>query len=241
MSGAALSTLVELVELHELSPRVLSFKLSDPSGALSWQAGQYVELVSPDDGRTRLPYSIASPMNPATPGVFELAVARDAWENSLSGLSTGRMLELFGPYSGPLVGHSAETEAAVFIANGTGVVPLKALLEAELGRVVVGQAPLPCVLLLYGCRNEQEILWGERLVEYSLLHPRFSFEVTLTQPSPDWSGRRGRVQVHLRELVSPLLPVVAYVCGNPSMVSECRALLTEELGVDPTRFFGEAH
>jgi CDP-4-dehydro-6-deoxyglucose reductase, E3 len=125
---------------------------------------------------------------------------------------------------------------ALLVATGTGISPLRAILLEQLRRDV--SEPL---LLLFGCRDATEELWGDELRELERKHPRFRFVPTHSQPSTGYNGRIGRVQAVLPALVERLGPELhAYLCGHTPMVKDCTRLLLDG-GVEPAQIFGESY
>lgn len=224
---------VEIVRTRPLSPTVRSFLFRAAGDAsLRWNAGQYIELeVLPGQ---RKPYSIASAMGAHGPDQFEIAVTLAAGGEVFESFAPGKRLSGFGP-SGGLRRPRSEKPSA-FLAVGTGLSPFRAMIQDELARG--GAAPL---LLLFGCRNESDILWRDELAELALRYPRFRFEPTLSKGDASWSGRRGWVQDHFEELLTPLARAEAdfYVCGVSAMVSDCVRRLENGLGATRDRIFTE--
>jgi NAD(P)H-flavin reductase len=69
-------------------------------------------------------------------------------------------------------------------------------------------------------------------------------EVTLSRPDADWTGRRGYVQTHVRELWAELVThgeSEAYVCGVLKMLNDVRAVLKGELGLDRHHIHAESY
>jgi len=97
------------------------------------------------------------------------------------------------------------------------------------------------LVLLFGCRDAAEELWGAELRELSQKYPHFQFVPTHSQPGPGSRERVGRVQVYLPELVRTLgSELYAYLCGHTPMVNACTTLLLE-LGVSAERIRGESY
>jgi CDP-4-dehydro-6-deoxyglucose reductase len=226
---------VEVVAVGTLSPRVQRLALS-PRGPdpLEWEPGQYVEVGVAGSGK-RQPYSIASAPDPERPGYFELAVLRGSAAGALDDVPVGDLLEVFGPKGRFVLGTEGDVPE-IFIGTGTGVAPLRAMLQAAFA--AGGSAPKT---LLFGARSENEILWNDELVGLAEREARFRFEPTLSQATNGWTGRRGYVQDHLSELVEPFREGRIYVCGVSEMVRECREKLLHDLGVAPERVFSEEH
>ena len=228
--GFMASFSAELVARVPLSPRVMgmTFLASEP---FPRAAGQYL-LLTLDEGSTHA-FSIASPFEVESPGRFEIAVARGTTAEGLLDLPLGGVVSATGP-SGTLVWKGAAP--ALLVATGTGVSPLRALVKEQLAR----PAAEPLVLL-FGCRDSSEELWGSELRELERLQPRFRFLPTYSQSTPGQRQRFGRVQTYLPELVRELgSDPRAYLCGHTPMVNDCTALLLEQ-GVAPEHIHGESY
>jgi len=185
----------------------------------AWQAGQYLVVVAAAGQELFLPYSIASASDPRKPGEFELAVAIHAGADVMDTLAVGDRLQVEGP-AGAFTWQSSPSSAALLVGAGTGIAPLRAMIEAELARVSDAR-----LLLLAGHREPEDVLFAEDFARLAAHHPRFQFIPTLTGGSSAWLGRRGRVQAQLLEAVNALSPLDAYVCGRLEMVNDVVALL----------------
>ncbi len=220
----------ELVQSAPLSPRVvkMTFQASEP---FPRAAGQYV-LLTLDEGSTHA-FSIASPFAADAPERFEIAVARGTTAEGLLELPRGGLVGATGP-SGSLVWKA--DAPALLVATGTGLSPLRAIVHEQLARG--GGEPL---VLLFGCRDASEELWGEELTALSQQHPRLTFLPTHSQPAAGHPGLVGRVQRYLPELVARLGPGLrAYLCGHTPMVNDCTALLLAH-GVPAEHVHGESY
>ncbi len=63
-------------------------------------------------------------------------------------------------------------------------------------------------------------------------NPNFHYVPTLSRCGDLWTGCRGYVQDHVREIVAGRADLQAYICGLHQMVDANRKLLKEELGWD---------
>jgi NAD(P)H-flavin reductase len=226
---------VQLVQRVELSPKVLLLRfkiLGEP--ALGWRAGQYIELLPQGSEKTRLPFSIASAMDPERPGEFELAVTRGTSAEALESLMPGAVLGAEGP-RGSFTWEATPEDSVLLVGVGTGSAPLRALIFEQMQNKDPSH-----MVFLFGCRSEDELLWRAEMTELTGRAPHFRFEPTLSQASDKWTGRRGRVQVHLPEIVTNLKRLRAYVCGKKDMVSDVKAALLE-LGVPAERIRAEGY
>jgi ferredoxin-NADP reductase len=119
----------------------------------------------------------------------------------------------------------------VLVASGTGIAPLRSILEARLATDVPGRgAPV----VLHGVADARDLAYRERLEG---LHGarRVVYVPTVSRPhepaNAGWHGRTGRVVAHLPSLLDELgvEPVrsVALLCGNAAMTGEVRTALRD--------------
>ncbi len=220
----------QLVQTAELGRRVVGmrFEASEP---FARAAGQYVVLTL-DEGSTHA-FSIASAYDSEAPTRFEIAAARGTSAERLLSLPLGATVGAAGP-SGSLVWKG--DGPALLVATGTGLSPLRAIVQEQLARG--GEAPL---VLLFGCRDASEELWGDELRALAARYPRLRFMPSHSQPAAGHLGLTGRVQRHLPALAAGLgQGLSAYLCGHTPMVAECGELLVA-LGVSPERVHGESY
>lgn len=223
---------VELIAEHPASPRavVLRFRARE---SLAWEPGQHLLLFA--GGNLGIPYSIASAPEAEHEGEFELAVSREASAEMLESLRRGGPISVSRP-AGSFVWRPSP-HGSLFIGMGTGIAPLRAMLQAARQRA----SEAPCVLLV-GARNEDELLFRAEFESWAHADPAgFGYEPTLSLPSSAWKGRRGRVQEHLAEVAATRPRLSAYLCGNGEMVRDSARLLVEQFGFDASRILSEAH
>jgi NAD(P)H-flavin reductase len=100
--------------------------------------------------------------------------------------------------------------------------------------------------LLFGARHEEDVLYDAEFRAAARDCPFVRFETTLSQPRGRWSGRRGYVQTHVRELWGELSaqggekPHV-YVCGLKRMVGSVRDLLRNEMALGREQVHAERY
>jgi CDP-4-dehydro-6-deoxyglucose reductase, E3 len=211
---------------------LLRLRTREPS-SLRWRPGQHLELFV-GDATQGIPYSIASAEDPERPAEFELAISKDPNAEWLARVRSGQRLRVSAA-RGEFVWKPG-AKGSLFIGMGTGLAPLRAMLQAA-RREPSGSH---CTLL-FGARTLEDILWRTEFEHWASEVASFRFEPTLSQGPSAWAGRRGRVQAHLSDVARELAGFAAYVCGSPSMVSDCVRGLTSELGFDPKLVFSEAH
>jgi len=233
--NSALS-LIDVDPISEQSPSaaavLLRLRAREPA-ALRWQPGQHLELFV-GEGAPGIPYSIASAEDPERPGEFELAVSNEGNADWLARARAGQRLRVSAA-RGEFVWRP-RAEGSLFVGMGTGLSPLRAMLQAAQRSPTRSRCTL-----LFGARTVEDILWRAEFEHWASDATRFRFVPTLSQAASAWTGRRGRVQAHLEEIARELSGFSAYVCGNRGMVSDCVRGLTSELGFDSKLVFSEAH
>jgi len=223
-----------LVGSRLLAPAVRELVLERADGKpFLFDPGQWLNLILPlPDAELKRAYSIAS--EPTGSARFDIAVTRVTGGPGsiyLHDLPQGSVLKAIGPY-GLFTRAPDDAAPSLFVATGTGVTPLRSMIRAALA--VSSTAPL---WLLFGARKEEDILYREEFEELAKIRPGTRYEITLSQPSSAWSGRRGYVQEHVGELFRALEAEATpgaghlYICGLERMVKVVRAVALTELGV----------
>ncbi len=201
-----------------------------------FRPGQYIALNIQVEGRklTRY-YSVASA--PDHGRRFDLCLnvipggVASPW---LYSLEPGMRIRFSGPH-GAFALREPPGASTAFIATGTGIAPLRAMIQHLYTRPVAGE-----VRLLLGVRTEADIPYRSEFERLAAEHPNFQFIPTLSRPSPEWKGLRGYVQEHLAAQFSGRSGFHAYICGLRKMVEAvCRRL--EELGYDRSNFSFEKY
>ena len=187
---------------------------------LEFTAGQFISLHLPhngaDDNRA---YSVASaPRNDAS---FDLCLNRvpgGYFSNHLCDLAPGATIEFEGPF-GFFVFRQPPRDS-VFIATGTGIAPIRGMLE-ELFAAGTDRH----IWLIFGVRYPETILYGREFEALAALHANFHFWPTLSRAPAEWTGLRGHVQEHVERLAAEHSGLDAYICGLKAMVDDVRQRL----------------
>lgn len=217
---------LKLVGSRMLAPSVRHLEFTRDDGQpLDFVPGQFIQVhfAAPDGQPARRSYSLATMHDHALgPGeAVEIAVSYvpgGAATNLFTALDQGQQIEASGPYGRFCLSPKDQNRRYLLIGTGTGVTPYRAMLPqiAELLR----ERDLE-VVLLFGARTGDELIYGDDFAAFAAAHPRFRFvpcfsrELPVT-PGPD--ARRGYVQDALADLVPDPERDIAYLCGNPNMV-----------------------
>lgn len=233
-----------------LSPGVREIRFERTDGQpMVFEPGQWINVILPAPG-VELPtgepsaikrsYSIASP--PSGSPRFDIAVTRvqgGPGSTFLHEVAPGTTLQCIGP-QGFFTRAASSTSPSLFIATGTGVTPMRSMIEAA----VAAGATAP-MWLLFGVRHEADVLYADEMLALAKQHPSIRFEPTLSQPGDRWSGRRGYVQAHVKELWAGLTALGgtphAYICGLERMVGSVREILRTDLGLPRQQVHSERY
>ncbi|WP_266170318.1 ferredoxin--NADP reductase [Dyella subtropica] len=225
---------LRLVDSYMLAPAVrhLVFERADGQ-PLAFVPGQFLQVhFHYDDGTaTKRSYSVGTVGDGSSPVQrIEIAVSYvegGAATKLLGDLQHGETIEASGPY-GRFCLQAGDTHPRyLLIATGTGVTPYRAMLPQLQALLAKGDRE---VVLLYGARNEGELLYGEEFEAFAQANPGFTFHGCLSREAravPRPNDRNGHVQGVLAELAPSAERDIAYLCGNPNMVDAAFAALKE--------------
>jgi NAD(P)H-flavin reductase len=217
------------------TPRARILRIDLDGHLYPYRPGQ--ALLIADHGYTqRKPYSIAgSPEDAAREGCLELLVGVDAAGSAGPHLTLapGTAVDVDGPTGGFTFPPEPQEDCLIFVAGGTGIAPLRAMLRAALAdrRRRIG--------VLYSARTPEDFAYQDELQSLER-DGRIELRLTVTRDvaADRWSGTRGRIgSDELASLVHGAR-TLCFVCGPPALV-ERTATLLGELGIPPERIRAE--
>jgi ferredoxin-NADP reductase len=228
----------EVVDRVDETPRVrsLTFDVPDWPGHLP---GQHldVRLTAEDGYQAQRSYSIATPADASR---VTITVERlDDGEVSpylTDVLVLGDRIELRGPIGGYFVWEPSRGGPLLFVAGGSGIAPLMAMLRARIwARSDVA------VRMLLSWRSGEDVIYADELnsIARDATGVEITHTFTRTEP-PGSTGRTGRVNREvLAELAwAPSERPLAFICGPTGLVESVASALVE-LGHDPARVLTE--
>lgn len=225
---------LRLAASHMLAPSVrhLAFEREDGQ-PFAFVPGQFIQVhFHYADGKpTKRSYSVGT-VGDGSGTVQRIEIAVSYVEGGaatalLSQLDEGQSIDASGPYGRFCLMDADTNRRYLLVATGTGVTPYRAMLP----QIRALTASRGCSFaLVYGARNEQELLYGEEFEAFAREVPGFSFHPCFSRTPravPRPHDRNGRAQVALGELGPNAEHDIAYLCGNPNMVDETFAMLKE--------------
>lgn len=211
------------------TPRARIARFSLDGQAFDYAPGQAVAIASHGQEKRR-PYSIAAaPEDARRDGWLELLVGvnADGAPGPHLTLEPGQLVDVEGPLGSFTFPPAPEERRFVFIAGGTGIAPLRAMLRHAL------TIPHRNVGLFYSVRTPDEFAYEQELRGLAQAGD-IELRQTVTRASDDWTGPRGRLN---REALAELVhepATLCFVCGPPALVDEMPKLLAD-LGVPRDR------
>lgn len=200
---------------------------------VEFRPGQYLNILF-DDGRARS-FSMANA--DALSGRIELHVREVEGgrftQACLPNLQPGDELQLDVPL-GVFYWRERDWRPMVMVATGTGIAPIKAILESLLDK-----DDCPPVSLYWGMNRPEDLYlapeiaaWADRLCE-------FRFVPVLSHADECWSGARGYVQEQVCRDLPDLSEHAVYLCGSPVMIEQAQAMFKEH-GADERFMYADA-
>jgi CDP-4-dehydro-6-deoxyglucose reductase len=220
--------------LDKVAPDVVKVKLRlPPNHGFQWLAGQYIDVIG--KGGVRRSYSIANAAPAAGGGVLIELHIREVEDGELSKYwfaeaKNNDLLRFEGPH-GTFFLREAQGCDLVFLATGTGIAPVKAMLE---GLAASGATEVRSVSVYWGGRTAADMYW-----EPAVEGVNFAFHPVLSRADVHWKGLRGHVQDRFLATHPDLDNTVVYACGSMDMIEAAKMALTAS-GLPPRKFYSDA-
>lgn len=202
---------VRVLERHMLAHDVIGLTLKLPKGErFRYMPGQYLDILL-DNGRRRS-FSIANAPNDVTlelhlrvtpGGQFARYVQQEMPDKTI--------LRIEGPLGAFYIREDTD-RPILLMAGGTGVSPVKAMLEDLLPRST------RCTHLFWGARARRDLYMDATLREWAAKYPSFRYTPVLSEADVDWSGATGFVHEALLRDYPVLKGTEVYLSGPPVMV-----------------------
>lgn len=224
---------VPILDLEAITPRSRLITLDLRHKRLAFQPGQAL-MVGVHGQSERRPYSIASsPEQVADAGRLELLVAVEpdgSLGTNLGGAARGTDLDLEGPMGTFTLPADADAAWVLFVAGGTGIAPLRSMLDHLLRCRSAHR-----ISLLYSARRADEFAFIQELQAHAAAGLVELHQTVTRDEGTSWTGRRGRIgRDHFEAVLHEPAATLCFVCGPAPLVDESTATLAA-LGVPETQ------
>lgn len=220
-----------ILSLSPLAPDVMRVTLRlPPTATVDFLPGQYIDIIGPEG--LRRSYSIANA--PRADRSIELHI-REVNGGAMSQYwfhtaKVNDLLRLRGPLGTFFVREQADKDL-VFLATGTGIAPIKAILEGL--STLQTEAQPRSVSVYWGGRHERDLYWTPNQFQ------NVRFIPVLSRGESTWAGARGHVQDILLNERPILENFHVYACGSEAMIASARSQLLAA-GLAPGQFHSDA-
>ena len=209
-----------VIELEKACHDVMIMRLKLPQNqSFDYLAGQYVDILL-RDGRRRS-FSVANA--PAVDAELELHVRRVP-----GGHFTGQVFEALkprdllrfrGPY-GTFFLRDKPQLPAILVAGGTGLAPIKAMLEQAFT-----ESSRRAFHLFWGVRTRADLYLDREIQGWLEAHPNLNYTPVLSEQKEQngWLGQTGWVHDAVLQAFPDLSRVEVYASGPPPMIEAIRS------------------
>ncbi len=195
----------------------------ESGGPFDFSAGQYASLEFP--GLPPRDYSMANrPDERVLEFHVRLTPGGTVSTYVASALKPGDTVKVTGPYGTSYL-REKHTGPIVALAGGSGVAPIKSIVETALAHGL--RQP---ITLYFGVRAERDLYLEDHFRALAARHPNLTFIPVLSEPDGPTARRTGFLADAVRQDFRSLDGAKAYLAGPPVMVETAVKALTD-LGV----------
>ncbi len=228
------SVTAQVVAVDALTPGITRLRLQLPSlPEVAYRPGQYMNILLPEEGAR----SFSMACVPTKDNMVDFHIRRISngyfTEGILDTLRPGDRLDIEVPH-GTFCYHPDDWRPMILAATGTGMAPIRAILES-----LLDNDDCPPVSLYWGMQTECDLYlrdeiesWRDRLCE-------FEFVPVLSRADDGWTGRRGYVQNEIVKDYPDLSEHAFYLCGSPEMIQQARTAFLAN-GADPAFIYSDS-
>lgn len=202
--------------IENLTDDVLKITLRiPPNSNFKFNSGQYVNILKGDLSRS---YSIAN----CSKHKNQLEFFIKKYQNGLMSnyffeeAKTNDLLRLEGPI-GTFFFRDSVLKNIVFLATGTGIAPIKSILQ-ELEKNSVDY-PNKKFWVIVGARFKEDLFWKPNFENLNI-----KYIPVISRPENNWDGEKGYVQDIVIKQQIDLEITQVYACGSKNMINSAKEL-----------------
>jgi NAD(P)H-flavin reductase len=206
----------------------LELKPANGNGQFSFKPGQFNMIYV--FGIGEVPISISGDPN-TVKTLIHTTRAVGTVTKAMRMLKPGHILGIRGPYGSPWPVEKAVGSDVVIVAGGIGLAPLRPAMY----RLIAERQKYGRVVLLYGARTPEEILFGRELEQWRA-HLDLEVYVTVDRAMGGWRGNVGFVTTLVSKAPFDPLNSVAMVCG-PEVMMRFAVMELQKRGVKGDKIY----
>ena len=211
----------KIKKIENLTKNVRSFKIKLDK-EINFKAGQFVNLILEDNERKIMrSYSICS--NPINKKEIELCI-KLIEDGNLTPLlwekKENDIIKLKGPF-GLMNTENIKKDKIVFIATGTGIAPIKCMIED----LLINKKEKKEINLIFATKYEDEILYEKYFEKLETENNNFKYYKIVSRPSKNYKGKVGHVQDNFD--IIDVNNSTIFICGFKKMIESANEKLIE--------------
>ena len=221
----------KISKIEKLTDDVMKVVLRlPPNSNFNFNSGQYVNITK---GNLTRSYSIAN----CSDHKNQLEFFIKNYENGLMSAyffkesKINDLLRLEGPM-GTFFLRDSSIKNIVFLATGTGVAPIKSILEGIVKSHEQFQNKNFWVII--GARHKKSLFWKPNFKSVNI-----TYIPVLSRPDNDWNGAQGYVQDIVLKQDIDLENTQVYACGSNNMINSAKELFLKNK-LKENNFFSDA-
>ena len=219
---------------------VVVMKLQLPATmAFKYRAGQYLEFILRDGSRRS--YSMANaPEQLGSPPAIELHLRHmpggKFTDQVFATMKEKDILRVEGPF-GSFFLREDSAKPIVLLASGTGLAPIKAIVEHLRAAAISRPATL-----YWGCRSQADLYQHDWALAAAAAMPNLRYLPVLSEARPEdaWQGRTGFVHQAVMADLPDLSGHEVYACGAPLMVEAAERDFVARCGLPAEAFYADS-
>jgi CDP-4-dehydro-6-deoxyglucose reductase len=236
--------------LEKKSHDVMLVRLQLPANdTMRYHAGQYIEFILRDGARrsysmANAPHTLTGPapaggVAPAGPTV-ELHIRHmpggKFTEHVFNTMKEKEILRVEGPYGSFFLREDSD-KPLVLLASGTGIAPIKALIEHMQHKGITRPATL-----YWGGRRPADLYMNDWVLAKLAEMPNLRYVPVISDALPEdgWTGRTGFVHKAVMQDFPDLSGHQVYACGAPIVVDSARAQYTNDCKLPADEFYADS-
>ena len=222
------------------APDVAILKLQLPANdPFKFRAGQFVEFILRDGSRRS--YSMATaPHSAGESSTIELHLRHlpggKFTDHVFGAMKEKDILRIEGPFGSFFLREDTD-KPMVLLASGTGLAPIKAIVEHMIWKGSQRKA-----VLYWGCRSRADLYLHEWAEAAARQMPTLRYVPVLSEPRAEdaWSGRTGLVHQAVMHDLPNLMEHQVYACGAPIVVESAQHDFVLRCGLPDDEFYADA-
>ena len=220
---------VRINSLKKLSEDIIQVVLRlPPNASFTFLEGQFIDVMWNGIKRS---YSIASNSCQNEIMLYVKCVPQGMmskyWFNEAK---DNDLLRIEGP-KGTFVLRDAVDKPIIFLATGTGIAPIKSILD----KMDASEGFAQSIYLFWGNRSSEDYIWQGEFNNISVIQRN-----VLSKPDEQWMGDTGYIQDFVKQtVVEDISECQVYACGSNEMILAAKEKM-RTLGLDEKQFYSDA-